>query len=605
MREQSKTFLCALCLLVTVRSSFAQAIYSQHQIPARGVSLEYTATITNPTSHLYDLGIEIKGIREASVSVSMPAWSPGMYRIENYARNVENFRATNNRNQSLKWEKTDKQTWRVVKPPGDDVQIRYQVFSTALADDMADVAPPTLFMYVVGQKHVPCTLTYNTPSGWNVYTGLEKRGDRYYASDYDIFIDAPAFIGSDFKVLEFETRGARHHLVFSKANISMSAAQVTSDVQDIVEAAMSIFGKLPYTDYTFLFKVLPQGANSVEHLNSTHITVGENDFVTQTSYRQVLSTVAHEFFHLWNVKRIRPAVLGPFDYTREVQTHLLWASEGITSYYADLLLERSGIDLPGEFIGRMGGLIDLLQHTPGRRLMSAEEASWDAWLRADNADSSSVSYYVKGELIGLLLDIEIQARTRGRKSLDDVMRHLMETYANKGVGFPEDGFLKAVETVAGSDFHEFFQTVVQSREELDYNRYVKQAGLAVDTSLQPASIYLGIQFEQAEPNFVRVKRVLADSPAELAKLDAGDVLIAMNDERLAYDNFVSRLHSHAIGETIKLTVMRGQRLLSLDIVPVEFQEQRWQLNENPRPAPEQLQLKNSWLGVKEGTKQGR
>src|SRR2546427_13231761 len=193
----------------------------------------------------------------------------------------------------------------------------------------------------------------------------------------------------------------------------MSAAQVAAEIQDVVETAMAVCGKLPYKENVFLFKVQPQAANSVEHLNSARISVGENDFVTQSSYRQVLSTVAHEFFHLWNVKRIRPAVLGPFDYTREVQTHLLWASEGITSYYADLLLERSGVDLPVEFIGRMGGLIDLMEHTPGRRLMSAEEASWDAWLRADNAETTSVSYYVKGELIGLLLDIEIRSRTKG------------------------------------------------------------------------------------------------------------------------------------------------------------------------------------------------
>src|SRR5262249_20976352 len=159
-----------------------------------------------------------------------------------------------------------------------DLAVHYQVYSTALTDDMADVAPPTLFMYVVGQTHVECTLRYNAPAGWNVYTALEKKGDRYHASDYDTFIDAPAFLGSDFKVLEFETGGARHHLVFSKPNISMVPAQVTSDVQDIVETARAIFGKLPYTDYTFLFKVLPQAANSVEHLNSTHITVGENDF---------------------------------------------------------------------------------------------------------------------------------------------------------------------------------------------------------------------------------------------------------------------------------------------------------------------------------------
>jgi predicted metalloprotease with PDZ domain len=598
------TFLNVLCFLWFLPSSSAQAIYAENQIPARGVEIEYSLSIRNPTSHLYDVEVSIRGIRETLVSVSMPAWSPGMYRIENYARNVQDFHAATNRNQPLKFEQTDKQTWRITKQATDDVNVRYQVYSTALNDQMADVAPPTIFMYVVGQKHVPCSVKYNTPGSWKVYTGLEKKGDRYHAADYDVFIDAPAFIG-EFKVLEFETEGARHHLVFSKPDISMSAAQVTSDIQDIVEAAAHLFGKVPYKEYYFLFKVQPQAANAVEHLNSTHITVGENDFVSQASYRQFLATVAHEYFHLWNVKRIRPAVLGPFDYTREVQTHLLWVSEGITSYYGDLLLERAGIDMPVEYLSRMGAVINQVEHAPGRHLMSAEEASWNTWLRSDNESNNTISYYTKGELIGLMLDIEIRARTKNQKSLDDVMRYLMENYANKGVGFPEDGFLKAVETVAGSDFHEFYVAAAQSHQELDYNRYLRQAGLTVDVQLQPGTIYIGVEFESADGGLPRVKRVAPNSPAERARLDAGDLLIAMNDERLSFESFRNRLHSHAIGETIKLTVMRDQRLLNVNIIPVEFQDERWQLNESLQPTPEELQLKNDWLEIKPGARQGK
>jgi predicted metalloprotease with PDZ domain len=588
--------LCSLCLCAPLRC-FSQTVYAENQIPARGVEIDYTLNIKNPASHIYDVEISIKGIREATLSVSMPAWSPGMYRIENYARNVQDFHATTGRNQPLKWEQTDKQTWRITKQPTDDVDVYYQIYSNLLNDQMADVAPPATFMYVVGQKHVPPSLKYNAPGGWKIYTGLEKKGDRYHAGDYDIFIDAPAFIG-DFKVLEFDTDGAHHRMVFSKPNISMSAAQVSSDIQDIVEAAAKIFGKLPYKEYTFLFKVQPQGTNSVEHLNSTRITVGENDFVAESAYRQFLATVAHEFFHLWNVKRIRPAVLGPFDYTREVQTHLLWLSEGITSYYADLLLERAGIDMPTEYLFKMSNVIDSLEHTPGRRMMSAEEASWRAWLTSDNVAGNTVSYYTKGELIGWLLDIEIRARTKNQKSLDDVMRYLMANYADKGVGFPEDGFLKAIEAVSGSDFHEFYEAAAQSHQELDYNRYLKQAGLTVNVQLQPGTIYLGVDFDSGEGGVPRVRRVAAGSPAERAKLDAGDLMIAMNDERLTFENFRSRLHSHVIGETIKLTVMRDQRLLNLSIIPIEFQEERWDLSENLRATPEQLELKNKWLGAK-------
>ena len=590
-------FGCIALVLCLCGSLKAQPIYAENQIPARGVEIGYTLTIKNPTSHLYEIEISIKGIRETSVSVAMPAWSPGMYRIENYARNVQDFHAANNRNQALSWEQTDKQTWRITKQAAEDVDVRYQVFSTDLTDEMADLAPPTTFMYVVGQKHVPCTLKYNVPGGWKIYTGLEKRSDRYVATDYDIFIDAPAFIG-EFKVLDFETGGARHYLVFSKRDISLSAPQVLADIQDIVEETMAIFGKLPYKEYFFLFKVQRQTTNAVEHLNSTHITVGENDFVAQSSYRQFLATVSHEYFHLWNVKRIRPAPLGPFDYTKEAYTHLLWMSEGITSYYGDLLLERAGIDLPTEYFIRMAGVIDALEHAPGRHLMSADEASWNVWLRSDNEPNNTISYYTKGELIGLLLDIEIRARTKNKKSLDDVMRYLMETYATKGIGFPEDGFLKAIETVAGSDFHELYAAVAQSRRELDYNRYLKQAGLAVDVQLQPGTIYLGVELDAGEGNLPRVRRVIPNTPAERAKLDAGDLLIALNDERLTAENFRSRLHSHAIGETVKLTVLRNQRLVNLNIVPIEFQEERWQLNEMPRPTADQLELKNGWLKTK-------
>src|SRR6185436_1635072 len=199
-RRHIAALLCVLVSLCLCVPTYAQVIYAENQIPARGVEIAYTITIKNPTSHLYDVELSIKGIREASVSLAMPAWSPGIYRIENYARNVQDFHATNARNQPLKWEQTDKQTWRITKQAADDVDVHYQIFSSQLNDQMADLAPPATFMYVVGQKHVSCSVKYNTPGGWKIYTGLEKRGDRYVATDYDIFIDAPTFVG-DFKVL--------------------------------------------------------------------------------------------------------------------------------------------------------------------------------------------------------------------------------------------------------------------------------------------------------------------------------------------------------------------------------------------------------------------
>jgi predicted metalloprotease with PDZ domain len=436
-----------LILIILIRSSaFSQAIYAENQIPARGVEIAYEVTIKNPVSHIYDVQVDIRGLRTTSIDLSMPAWEPGAYSIRDHAKNVQDFRAQS-RNQPLPWKQTDKQTWRISKQTENDVVVRYQVFSNRLTDEMADISGPALFMYVVGQKHVPVSVKYNAPNGWETYTALEKRGDRYHAGDYDIFIDAPAFIGDHFRVLDFEVNNIPHRMVFSKSDFSLIDQQVIS--------------------------------------NSTRITVGEHDFVSQVSYRRFLFVVAHEYFHLWNVKRIRPKVLGPFDYTREVNTRLLWVSEGLTSYYADLLLVRANIATPTEFFDKVGTVINTIQHAPGRLLMSAEEASWNTWLRSDNANNNTISYYDKGQLIGMLLDIEIRSRTRNEKSLDDVMRYLMANYADKGVGFSEDGFLNAVEAVAGSDFKEFFQINVESRKELDYERYVKAAGLQISVAKQP------------------------------------------------------------------------------------------------------------------------
>jgi predicted metalloprotease with PDZ domain len=496
----------------------------------------------------------------------------------------------------LDWRQTDKQTWRITKQSNDDVIIRYQVFSSLLNDQMADIAGPATFMYVVGHKHVPVSVEYDVPDDWDVYTGLESRRDRYVASDYDIFIDAPVFIG-EMKVLEFEAGGVPHRMVFSKPDIELIDQQVISDVTDITEAAIGIFGSVPFTDYTFLIKVQSTtGSGGLEHLNSTRITVGENDFVNQVSYRRFLFVVAHEYFHAWNVKRIRPEVLGPFDYTKEVHTRLLWMAEGITDYYANLLLLRADILEPPEYYDRVSGAINTLQHQPGRHMMSAEEASWTTWLRSDNSENNSISYYTKGEIIGLLLDLEIRARTKSAKSLDDVLRYMMQNYAFKGIGFPEDGFLNAIEAVTGSDFDEVYQLLAQSRMELEYNRYLPLAGLRLEVSRQPATIYIGVEFERADGNMTRVTRIIPNSPAERAKLDGGDILVAMNGERLTFDNFRTRLRSFGIGAPIKMEVMRGERLIQLDLVPIDFQEETWTITTLPNATPEQIELRKRWLG---------
>ena len=584
-------------LLFTPSTLSAQGVYAANQIPAGGVQVEYRISMEDPSAHLYAVEMDVRGVQTDTLQVAMPAWAPGDHRIRNFARNIQNFQVrTRSGNRRLNWAKTDSHTWEILKQPADDVLVTYDVYSTGLTAEMADISGPATYMYVVGHKHVPVTLRYDKPGAWEIYTGLERRGGAYRAPDYDVFIDAPAFVG-DARVHEFTSEDVLYRLVFSDPLVEFNKDQLLTDIRDIVEETVELFGSPPHESYTFLFKIVPaSGSRGLEHLNSTRITVGGNDFASGPRYESFLFIVAHEFFHVWNGKRIRPSAESVFDYTKEAPTRLLWVTEGLTNYYARLLLARTNI-LPFQaYQAQLAQEIDRLQHAPGRFLMSLEEASWEVWAPSDNSDNNSVSYYTKGEIAGFLLDIEIRARTGGEKSLDDVMRYLMETYANQGVGVPEDGFRMALNTVAGSNFNEFYASVVQSRRELDYTRYASQAGLLIRANRQLPTLYIGIQFVEVDGGLARISRVIPDSPASAAGIDTGDILLAFGDRRVTFNNFQSEFRRRKLGETIDLTIARGDRILVLELKPGETQEEIWTIIDAPNVTPEQMEIRNRWIG---------
>ncbi len=585
-------------LLLNPSATAAQAIYAANQIPPNGVRIEYEITIDDPSSHVYVVEVDVRGVQNDALQLAMPAWAPGDHRIQDFARNVQNFRVrARSGGRALEWLKTDKQTWEIYKGIEEDVIVTYEVYSAELTSLMADISGPATYMYMVGHRHVPIALRFEKPSAWNVYTGLENSRGAYRAPDYDVFIDAPAFVGP-FGALEFRSGDVDYRLVFSEPNVEFNENQLLTDIREIIEAAVGLFGRAPFDSYTFLFKVLPNsGSGGLEHLNSTRITVGRNDFASGPRYESFLFVVAHEFFHLWNGKRIRPAAENAFDYTREAPTRLLWATEGLTSYYARLLLARTRILPMQNYLIQLGLELNRFQHRPGRFLMNLEEASWEVWAPSDNSDNNSISYYTKGEIVGFLLDMAIRARTGGEKSLDDVMRYLLETYANQGVGMPDEGFLNALNEVAGSDFEETYASLVQGRSEPDYNRYASEAGLNVRIDRQLPALYMGVQVQEGEGGSARISRVVPDSPAAEAGFDAGDILLAFADRRITFNNFQSEFRRRKLGETVEVTIARGDRVLRLEFKPGENQETTWSIVETPNPTPEQLEIRNSWIGA--------
>jgi predicted metalloprotease with PDZ domain len=562
--------------------------------PAQAVTIGYTVSARNPLSHLYGVEIEINGLRSTSVDLSMPAWSPGVYAIRDFAGNVQQFEAVTKQKQPLSFVQTDKQTWRITKSAGDDLVVRYRVYSTTFTDELADVTPAAVFMYVAGETQRPVSVCYEIPNEWRAETALDKQGDRYVAADYETLISSPAFLGR-LKIIELDNQSIPFRIVVSNPRTQMTDRQLEADVTDIAGAAAAMFGTLPFKSYTFLVRVQPtSGTSVVAYPNSSRLTAGENDFVAQNSYSAFLFAAAQALTKAWYYRAARPRSMTPYDLSREAYSRNLWFTEGVAAYSADLLLLRSKILTPPEYFQRVSAEIDAFQDQPGRFIRSLEDASWNAWTRSDNSVNATISYILKGKIAGLLLDAEIRSRSSGAKGLEDVLRHLLSTTQSRPSGLDDAALESAIQTATEVNVGEFFDRVVQGKADIDYKSYLEKIGIAVYLQKTPAAVFMGIEFERIEGNLARIRRVVPDSPAEAAKLDIGDVVLAMDSERISFDNIVGRIHSKPYGRQVALTVMRGERLLALTITPGLTQGEVWTVSDAPNTTPEQLRLRNAW-----------
>src|SRR6185295_7968352 len=355
------------------------------------------------------------------------------------------------------------------------------------------------------------------------------------------------------------------------------------DVQKIVAAEVGMFDVIPYHDYTFILHLRASAGGGIEHLNSTSLGFARNRFAKEEGWRSFYGLVAHEFFHLWNVKRIRPDALGPFDYTKENYTRSLWVAEGITSYYGDLMVHRAGLNSEREYLEGLARSMQNYENTPGRLQMSPEEASFNTWIKEyrpdENSVNSQISYYETGELLGLLLDLEIRRRSNNAKSLDDVMRHLYHEFYEKNRNYAPADFQKVCELMAGSSLEDFFTRFVRGRIDLmaAYGSILGAAGLELQQAGRPIGVpdtsgvpltamkgYLGADLEDTG-DFINVKDVRAGTPAYEQGLNAKDKIVALDGARVNKESFEARIASKRAGDTVRITVFRNDDLRTLDI----------------------------------------
>lgn len=610
------------------------AIAAQSGPQSATPEIAFTVSMPKPHTHLLEVEVRVKrssnGQAPAEELLVMPVWTPGSYLVREFARHVQDFAATDAAGQPLGWEKINKNSWRVATNGSRDWRASYRVYANELSvrtnelnSDHAFWNNAVLLMYLEGFLNVPSTLRILAPEPWKVATGLSAAPgpkNTFRAENFDVLYDSPVEVSS-FKTLTFEVKGVPHRIVIDGEG-NYDPEKMRSDVQKIVAAEVELMGgEIPYHDYTFILHLRSNTGGGLEHLNSTALGYSRFGFRPERSqgsnsaapaaqpvrsYQGFLSLVAHEFFHLWNVKRIRPDALGPFDYTKENYTKLLWVAEGITDYYAGVVLRRAGLISEKEFLEDTARAFRDLQDTPGRLVMSAEEASFDTWIKYyrqdENSVNSQVSYYDKGAIIGLLLDLEIRKRSHGTKSLDDVMRYLYNEFYKNGRNYTPQDFQKVTELMAGSSLEQFFASYVHGREELDYDAALDAAGLRLDTTGAAEATkanekaYLGADLVQ-EGDRLMVRRVYAGAPAYDQGLNAGDQIVALNNMRASREFFEARLAEKRPGDLVTLTIFRSDDLSMLPlklggraaapyrIVPVES------------ASDEQKRIYQSWLAA--------
>src|ERR1041385_3099033 len=592
------------------------------------VDISFTIAMPRPHTHLFEVEVAIKHATNApqEETLVMPVWTPGSSLIREFERHVQDFAASTAAGQALKWEKTNKDTWRVITNGAPEWHATYRVYANELSVRTSELNSEhafwnnaNLLMYLDGSLKSPSTVRVLAPEVWRVATGLPAvlgQKNTFRAESFDILYDSP-FEASNFKTLVFNVKGVPHRIVIDGEG-NYEPDRVRRDVQKIVETEVELMGgEIPYHDYTFILHLRSNAGGGLEHLNSAALGYPRFGFKITTAdratssapnttttperdYRGFLSLVAHEFFHLWNVKRIRPDALGPFDYTQENYTKVLWVAEGITDYYADLALRRAGLITESEFLAATARAFQTLQNTPGRLEQSVEESSYDAWIKYyrqdENSVNSQISYYDKGALLGLLLDLEIRKRSNGAKSLDDVMRYLYAEFFKKNRNYGPADFQKACELMAGSSLDEFFSKYVRGKEELDYNAALGAAGLRLDTTpAADAKVYFGADLAQEDDRLI-VRRVYAGSPAYDSGLNAGDQIVAMDNMRATREFFNARLAEKKPGELVNLTMFRCDDLSTLLIKLSDRRESTFRILPVTTPTQVQRQVYRSWLG---------
>ena len=544
---------------------------------AFGMTISYELRMPKPQNHYYEVQMNISGNEDAQVEVKMPVWTPGSYLVREFSKNVNLVKAFTKDGKSISVTKKSKNAWIINAGKEKDIQVKYEVYAFELSVrtpflDLTHgfVSGSGVFMYTEKSKNQSGNVTIfphesfkrisTSLPGDQGYKGL---GQRFQFENYDQLVDCPMEIGNQ-EIFEFTAAGVLHTVaMYGEANYSVE--QLKRDMPKIVEAETAVIGKNPNKTYTFIVHNVVDGQGGLEHMNSCVLSVNRWTYAGK-QYVDFLNLVAHEYFHLWNVKRIRPVELGPFNYDSENYTSLLWVMEGFTSYYDELILRRTGFYTEEEFLAKLQSSINYVEGTPGSRVQPVAHASFDAWVKAyrpnENSSNTTMTYYSRGSVLASVIDAMIITETDGKKCLDHFLQQLYTTYY-EGLkrGFSEAEFKMELAKFVGKNMDEFFAKYVDGTEIIPYKEYYTPVGLNVqDITTNNPSFGASVREEGGK---VIVKSVRFGSSAEDAGISVGDEIIGCNGYRVDQAMFEGMMSGMSNFDSCEILVAREEQLFSV------------------------------------------
>jgi predicted metalloprotease with PDZ domain len=576
--------------------------------------IDYRVDLSRAHAQLVAITMTVPSWDRPEMDVHLPVWRPGRYQVLDMAGSVRAFRAESADGSPIEVEKTHKASWRLRDVPPGDVRVIYEIYANSLADRTrhadathAFLSGSAVFLYLHERREHPVRVFLDAPAHWRIASGMDLRDGALHAPTYDVLVDSPIEVGEHLfasrtvRGVEFEL-AVWGETAWARRPTGINLDRVMDDIEKLANAQIDLFGRFPASRYLFIIHVAPGLSGGTEHLNSTICCARPETFDDDKAYTRFLGLLSHELFHTWNVKAFRPADLTPYDYQQEDYTRALWLAEGVTSYYDALFVVRAGQQKPAAYLEHLASTIRGELERPGSNLQSLEDSSFDAWIKFNkptpDSPNSTISFYSRGEITALALDLAIRRASGDARSLDDVMRTLYERFPDASRGYTPQDVLDAVNQAAGADFAPWFAAHIRGTAHPPYAELLTHVGLELrrKPATPPTEPYSGLRLRD-EGSFALVTQVWEDGPAHAAGFIADDLILALDGRRLKAADLTARLRELGEGGTGLFTVMRRDRLLEIGVTPAWRDAGGYEIRRLPNRTDEQRRAYERWLWI--------